>query len=62
MEMLIRGEAETVHAAESKYLDEHLADVVTLVESPLSDLEFRMHPLIVMLMSHGSRGWEDTML
>jgi hypothetical protein len=58
--MLLRGEADTVHEAEEKYLDEHLADVVRLVDSPLSDDEFRNHPLIIMLLSHGSRDWEDS--
>jgi hypothetical protein len=59
--MLLRGEADTVSEAEEKYLDAHIADVVRLVESPLSDDELRNHPLIVMLLSHGSRDWEDSL-
>jgi hypothetical protein len=35
---------------------------VTLVNSPLSDEEFRRHPLIAALLSHGSRGWDDSIL
>lgn len=59
--MLLREEATTAHEAESRYLDAHIADIVALVESPLSDAEFRRHPLIMMLFSHGSREWEDSL-
>lgn len=31
---------------EEKYLDAHLEEVLRLVESPLSEKEFREHPLI----------------
>lgn len=59
--MLLREEATTAHEAESRYLDSHIADVVALVNSPLSDAEFRRHPLIMMLFAHGSREWEDSL-
>jgi hypothetical protein len=61
VEMLLRGEADTVWEAEEKYLDANLRKVIELAESPLSDEEFRNHPFIVMLMSHGSRDWEDSL-
>jgi hypothetical protein len=60
--MLLRGEASTVHEAEEKYLDAHLKEVIELVDGVKSDNEFRRHPLIAMLLSHGSRGFEDSLL
>jgi hypothetical protein len=59
--MLLAGEADTVYEAEEKYLNEHIPDVIRLVESGLPDEEFRNHPLIVMLLAHGSRDWEDSL-
>jgi hypothetical protein len=59
--LLLSGEASTVDAAEELYLDRHIDDVVTLVRSPLSDDEFRRHPLIALLLARGSRGWEDSL-
>jgi hypothetical protein len=61
IELLLSGQARTVEEAEELYLDTHLDDVVRLVESPLSEAEFRRHPLIVLLMSHGSRAREDSL-
>ncbi len=61
VEMLLRGEAETVSQAEESYLDAHVADVIGLVESDLTEEEFRHHPLIALLLAHGSRGWEDSL-
>jgi hypothetical protein len=60
--MLLRGEASSVHEAEEKYLDAHLHEVIKLVGSVQSDEEFRRHPLISMLLAHGSRGFEDSLL
>ena len=59
--LLLAEEALTVDAAEELYLDRHLDDVVALVRSPLSDDEFRRHPLIALLLARGSRGWEDSL-
>jgi hypothetical protein len=59
--MLLRGEAITSSEAEARYLDSHIEDIVELVKSPLSEDEFRRHPLIMMLFSHGSRDWEDSL-
>jgi hypothetical protein len=61
VDLLLRGEAETAAEAEALYLDRHLADVLRLVEGPLSEEEFRSHPLIALLLSHGSRAWEDSL-
>lgn len=60
--MLLRGEASSVHEAEEKYLDAHVHEVVELAGSSLSDEDFRRHPLIMMLLAHGSRGFEDSLL
>ncbi|MGH7856120.1 MAG: hypothetical protein ACREQY_02235 [Candidatus Binatia bacterium] len=59
-DLIVAGEARTVDEAEELYLDRHLAEVLRLVESPLTEEEFRRHPLVVLLLSRGSRGWEDS--
>jgi hypothetical protein len=59
--MLLEGRAQTVEQAQELYLNAHLAEVVELVGSPLSDEEFRRHPLISLLLACGSRGWEDSL-
>ena len=64
-QLLLSGEASNPSQAERLYLerncDQVIAEVLRLVDSPLSDEEFRRHPLIAMLMSHGSRPWEDSL-
>jgi hypothetical protein len=62
VDLILRGEASTVDEAEELYLDRHLGEVVQLVESPLSDEEFRRHPLIVLLLARGSRADEDSLM
>jgi len=62
VQLLLSGRAETVAEAERIYLEEHLDGVVSLVDSPLSDEEFRRHPRIEILLRPGSRGWEDSIL
>ena len=59
-QLLLDGEASTASEAEHLYLERHLDEVVRSVESPLTDEEFRLHPLIQALFAHGSRGWEDS--
>lgn len=61
VELLLSGRAASVEAAEELYLDEHLNEVIALVSSDLSEDEFRRHPLIVLLLSRGSRAWEDSL-
>jgi hypothetical protein len=60
-DLILAGRASTVDEAEELYLDEHLDDVVRLVSSGLTDEEFRRHPLIVLLLARGSRGWDDSL-
>jgi hypothetical protein len=59
--MLVEGKAQTLEGAQERYLSEHLEDVIALVRGPLSDAEFRRHPLILLLLACGSRGWEDSL-
>lgn len=61
-DLLVQGRASTIDAAEELYLDEHLSDLVGLVESDMSDAEFRRHPLVMLLMARGSRPWEDSLV
>ena len=61
-DLILRGEAATVDEAEEIYLDRHIEEVVRLVESTLSDDDFRRHPLIALLFSRGSRGFEDSLV
>jgi len=58
-QLLLRGRAQTLREAEELYLDSCLPEVVKLLESELSDEELARHPLMQMLRSHGSRGWEE---
>ncbi len=57
--LLLSGQVQTVREAEELYLDSCLPEVVELLKSPLSDEELGRHPLMAMLRSHGSRGWEE---
>jgi hypothetical protein len=58
-QIILRGRAETLREAEELYLDSCLPDVVRLLQSGLSDEDLGRHPLMQMLRSHGSRGWEE---
>ena len=60
--LILAGRASTVDEAEELYLDEHLGEVIRLVESDLSEEEFRRHPLISLLLARGSRPPEDALL
>jgi hypothetical protein len=60
-DLILQGRAATVEEAEELYLDEHLHEVITLVDSDMTDADFRRHPLIALLLSLGSRGWEDSL-
>jgi hypothetical protein len=57
--LLLCGRAETLRESEEFYFDSCLPEVVRLLESELSDEELGRHPLMRMLRSHGSRGWEE---
>jgi hypothetical protein len=60
--LLLTGQARTASEAEEMYLNASLAEVVHLLQSPLSDEELGRHPLLIMYRRHGSRGWEDSLL
>ncbi len=60
--LILAGRASTVDEAEELYLDEHVGEVVRLVESDLSDEEFRRHPLVALLLARGSPPPEDALL
>ena len=61
MRLLLQGRAETVQEAEEMVLEASLPEILRLVESPLSEEEFLNHPLIELLLAHGSRPWEDAL-
>lgn len=60
-DLLLRGEAQTVEEAEDLCIERNLEEVLRLVRGPLNDEEFRSHPLIQILLSRGSRPWEDSL-
>lgn len=60
--LIMRGEAQTLHEAEAKYLDAAMPEILQLLRSPLSNSELSRHPLLRLLVAHGSRGWEDSIL
>jgi hypothetical protein len=62
LRLLLSGAAATLYEAEELYLDASMPEILRLLESPLSDEELAKHPLMVLLRSHGSRGWEDSIL
>ena len=59
--LLLSGQAMTLHDAEETYLDRSLPMVLELLRTPMSDEELGQHPLMRMLVAHGSRGREDTL-
>jgi hypothetical protein len=62
LRLLYSGAAKTLDEAEEMYLDASMPEVLRLIGSSLSDEELCNHPLLVLLRSHGSRGWEDSVL
>ena len=59
-DLLLTGQARTASEAEEMFLDAHLPELVQLVRE-LSDDELARHEAIKLLMSHGSRRWEDAL-
>jgi hypothetical protein len=59
--LLLNGEAKNPSQAERLYLERNIHQVLELVRSPLTDEQFRNHPFIQLLFSHGSRAWEDAL-
>jgi len=62
IQLLLRGEASTLHEAEEKYLDAAIPEILALLDGPLSNDELARHPLLQLMLAHGSRGWEDSIL
>jgi len=60
--LLLQGEAKTLHEAEEKYLDAAMPQILKLLGSSASNEELATHPLLRMVLSHGSRSWEDSVL
>lgn len=59
-DLLVAGRASTLDEAEDLFLRENLDVLLELVDSSLSESEFRRHPLVQLLLARGSRGWEDS--
>ena len=62
VDLLVRGEARSLHDAEEKYLDAAIPEMLALLAGPLRNDELAKHPLLNMVRAHGSRGWEDSIL
>lgn len=62
LHLLLSGAAATLDEAEELYLDASMPEILRLVGSPLSDEQLCNHPLMILLRSRGSRGWEDSVL
>ncbi len=62
LRLLLSGGARTVHEAEEMYLDNCLPEFLALLRGPWTNDELETHPLITLLVAHGSRGWEDSLL
>ena len=53
--LLLSGKALTLREAEEMYLDRSLPELLELLRQSTSDEELGRHPLVQMLISHGSR-------
>ena len=62
IELILLGEAQTLHEAEEKYLNAAMPDILELLRSPLTNEELSEHPLLKLIRAHGSRGWKDSIL
>ena len=62
IQLLLRGEAHTLYEAEEKYLDSAMPEILELLGGPLSNAALARHPVLMLLLAHGSRGWEDSLL
>ena len=60
--LLYRGEARTLHEAEEMYLNAAIPEMLDLLRSQLCNEELSRHPLLNLVLAHGSRGWEDSIL
>jgi hypothetical protein len=60
--LLYSGKAHTLYEAEEKYLDAAIPAILELLQSSLTNEELARHPLLRLVLAHGSRGWEDSIL
>ena len=59
-ELLLSGQAQTMFEAENQYLDSHLSELAEWIGS-LTDEEAANDEVVRLLLSHGSRAWEDSL-
>ena len=62
LHLILEGRAKNLHEAEELYLDESLDEIFAIIASPISNEELLRHPLMRLLLAHGMRGWEDSLL
>ena len=62
IQYLFRGEVQTLHDAEERYLNDAIPEILELLRSPLSNQELSEHPLLNLILAHGGRGKEDSLL
>lgn len=62
LRLILSGEAKSLHEAEEQFLDAALPQIVELIGSPISNDALARHPWMQLLLAHGSRGWEDSVL
>jgi hypothetical protein len=62
LRLIFDGRAKTLHEAEEMYLDASLNEIERLIAGPLDNDELMRHPLMRLLLAHGQRGWEDSVL
>lgn len=60
--LILDGRADNLHDAEEMFLDASLDEIFRLIDSPIDNETLFRHPLMQLLASHGSRGWEDSLL
>jgi hypothetical protein len=56
--LLLSGKAQTMWEAENQFLDAHLTQLAQLAME-LNESELREHEAVKLLLTHGSRRWED---
>jgi hypothetical protein len=61
IQYLLSGAASSLYEAEEMYLDASLPQLLQLLRGPLTDEELSRHPLVQLMLSHGSRGREDSL-
>jgi len=60
--LIISGRAKDLDEAEEIYLDESIPEILELLRQPIPDDMLAEHPLMRLMRTRGSRGWEDSLL